>query len=140
VHDYVGRLSPDGTLKLFRIPTLGSVPKGIAEGPDGNMWFAAIGAIERLTPSGRFTRFPIPNGAPQGIAAGRGGMWFTDNRDDNTNKIGFITLSGKVTEYPAPRHAERGLLSAIAVRQDGIWFQDILESGPGFIGHLAFRR
>lgn len=137
VHDYIGRFSPDGTLKLFRIPTLQSVPKGIAEGPDGNMWFAAWGAIERLTPSGRFTWFPtrIPNSQPQGIAAGKGGMWFTDAGD---NKIGFITLSGKVTEYRTPNHGVG--LSAIAVRRDGIWFQDIPEAGPGFIGHLVNHR
>jgi streptogramin lyase len=59
VHDYIGRITPSGGLKLFRIPTLGSEPKSITVGRDGNLWFAERGAIERLTPRGRFTRFPI---------------------------------------------------------------------------------
>ncbi len=134
VHDYIGRFSPSGQLTLFRIPRLGSEPKEIAVGPDGNMWFAERGGVERLTPGGHFKRFrfKISGSQPGGIAAGKGGMWFTDA---GTNKIGFITLSGNVTEY---RSGTRDAgLSSIAVRRDGIWYQDIPDEGAGHIGHLV---
>ena len=49
VHDYVGRITPSGDLKLFRIPTTGTEPKGIAWGPDGNVWVAERRAFERLS-------------------------------------------------------------------------------------------
>jgi virginiamycin B lyase len=68
VHDYIGRITSAGGLKLYRIPTLGTEPKGLVLSPDGNIWFAARGAIERLTPRGHFTRFsmPFPGSQPPG--------------------------------------------------------------------------
>ena len=62
-----------GTIKEFPIPTK-SAPIGITAGPDGNLWFTEItngeGDIGRITPSGRFTVFPIPtaNSGPSGRA------------------------------------------------------------------------
>ena len=137
VHDYIGRIAPSGALKLFRIPTTGTEPKGIAWGPDGNIWVAERGAFERLTPRGHFTRFRLKfrGSQPQGVAVGKHGIWFTDA---GTGKIGFITLSGKATEYasPTPRY---GSLSAIALAPNGVvWFQEIGDVG-GAIGRLTHR-
>ena len=88
-----------------------------------------------VSPRGRFTRFPMkfPGSQPQGVAVGRDGIWFTDA---GTSKIGFITLSGKATEYATPT-AKYGSLSAIAVARNGIvWFQEIGDTG-GAIGRLV---
>lgn len=136
VHDYIGRITPGGDMKLFRIPTLGSEPKSITVGRDGNLWFAERGAIERLTPRGRFTRFPIgiPDAQPQGIAAGRHGLWFSD---PGTNSIGLMSLAGKAVEYRAP--IQDGGVTGIVVKQNGdVWFEDIGDVG-GRIGHLVLR-
>jgi hypothetical protein len=55
-------------------------PTGIVSGPDGALWFAAYtsGAIGRLTPAGRITRFPYllrKWGTPRhfGVNSGLGG-------------------------------------------------------------------
>lgn len=75
----------------------------------------------------------VPGTDPQGVAAGKDGIWFTD---DGTSKIGFITLSGKTTEYATPT-ARYGLLSAIAIAPNGVvWFQEIDDTG-GAIGRLT---
>ncbi len=64
-----------GTVTEFPIPTK-SAPIGITTGPDGNLWFTEItqgaGEIGRITPSGRFTVFPVPTASsmPEGITAG----------------------------------------------------------------------
>jgi len=46
----------------FPIPSVPGSPLGIAEGPDGNMWFTEQlpNKIGRITPDGRITEYPIP--------------------------------------------------------------------------------
>src|SRR5262249_55150599 len=75
-------------------PTAGSFPRGIAAGPDGNLWFAegAANQIGRITPDGVITEFPIPTASsvPIGITAGPdGALWFTE---PGSNQIGRITV------------------------------------------------
>ena len=36
----IGRITPDGTISEFIIPTNSTYPNGITSGPDGNVWFA----------------------------------------------------------------------------------------------------
>ncbi len=48
---------PDGQITEFPVPN--ALPYGgIAVGADGNMWFAAIGAIGKITLDGKVTLFP----------------------------------------------------------------------------------
>jgi streptogramin lyase len=35
----IGRITTDGAITEFVIPTDNSQPRGIAAGPDGNIWF-----------------------------------------------------------------------------------------------------
>src|ERR1043165_2611925 len=73
--------SPDAAITEFRTPTRGSLPWGIATGPDGNLWFAERDAssIGRSTPTGQIVEFPLPeSNFPHDITAGPdGAMWFT---------------------------------------------------------------
>ena len=64
--------------------TAGSVPIGIAAGPDGNLWFTEdVGnRIGRITTAGVVTEFPFRRASsePVGIAAGPdGNLWFTES-------------------------------------------------------------
>lgn len=123
--DTTGRV--DG---VFVIPTRYADPGRIVTGPDGNLWFTeqgAIGAngafeptrpapgkIGRITPSGQITEFttPTPFSNPAGITVGPdGNLWFTEYayevRDmpgvqQGGNRIGRITVSGTITEFPLP--------------------------------------
>ncbi|MDX2166890.1 MAG: choice-of-anchor D domain-containing protein [Deltaproteobacteria bacterium] len=53
----IGRMTPDGGLAEFTIPTANSSPLGIASGPDGNIWFTeGSGKIGRI-------RLPLTPGA-----------------------------------------------------------------------------
>jgi virginiamycin B lyase len=76
------------------IPTANAMPKTLALGPDGNIWFTEfagnkIGIL--VTSSMTITELTIPtaNSGPSGIVMGPdGNMYFTEF---NTNKIGVIT-------------------------------------------------
>jgi streptogramin lyase len=109
----------------FLVPTLGSLPTGIAAGPDGNVWFTeqAGNRIGRITPGGVITEFLVvtAGSAPTGITQGPdGNLWFTQRSID---RIGRITPSGVVTEFllPTPGAAPTGITAG----PDGnLWFTE----------------
>jgi len=81
-----------------------------------------------------FTEFPVRTDAgPAGITAGPdGNVWFTEYRIPG-NKIGRITTSGTITEFPLPTPGSKP--QGIALGPDGaIWFT---EQGVDRIGRLS---
>src|SRR5436309_2532143 len=109
----LARITPDGWFtegvgKIGRITTSGiitefgsslSLPFSIASGPDGNIWFTQrFGLlIGKITPTGQFTFYPIPNTAEQ-ITPGHGnGLLFTEF---GSNRVAKISTDGVVTESP----------------------------------------
>ena len=59
------------------------------------------GTIDRITPEGVVTTFPLPAGGGNVVelAAGPAGVWFTD---PSANRVGEVNFSGHVVEYGAP--------------------------------------
>jgi virginiamycin B lyase len=99
----IGRITLDGQITEYPVPTVDSHPLGITAGPDGALWFVEKQAekIGRITTTGQFTEFKLSLGTgPQRITVGPdGALWFSELR---ANKIGRITTDGVYTEYPAP--------------------------------------
>ena len=129
----IGKLTTDGKVKTFAIPTVGSVPIYIKAGPDGNMWFTELvgNMIGRITPSGDITEFaiPTPNSRPIAIIPEPGGqsMWFTEEAG---NKIGRIDMDGKITEFPVPMTQSNVFLAALAFDSDNnLWVQQYVNCG-----------
>jgi streptogramin lyase len=105
----VERLGTDGSLDAFKIagPRKDASMPGIANGPDGALWFTQGGfgaesrdGIGRMTTDGHSTTWAIPHrhGNPTRIAAGPdGALWFTER---DAHAIGRITTAGAITEFP----------------------------------------
>jgi len=96
-------------------------PQQIVTGPDGALWFTLASPandIGRITPDGTTIYYSIPTSSsfPQGIASGPdGNLWFTEQ---SAGKVGKITPSGAVTEYPTG-----GYPTSITAGPDGnLWF------------------
>ncbi len=113
---FLSRMTPAGVVTDF--PTAGTAyAAGIAVGPDGNLWFTEAGQtasyIARATVDGRITEFKAGE-EPDGITAGPdGNLWFADFGEFGPHRIGRITPSGSVTEFPldfgaAPRNITTG--------------------------------
>lgn len=137
----IGRLDPtNGKITWYRKGLVnGSLPRGIAMGPDGNVWFAdqrttpslrdyarggGDGLIGMLNPTnGKITEYAIfANGGnkgsfPHGLAADtKGNLWFTDA--GTTPAIGLINpQTGAIIEHPIGGYP-MGILSW----RDGLWF------------------
>jgi virginiamycin B lyase len=131
----VGKISPDGKIQTFQLPTVGSVPIYIKAGPDGNMWLTELvgNAIARVTPDGVITEFPIPSSNSRPIAiipepSGRA-MWFSQ---EATNKIARIDMDGKITEFPIAKMQDNVLLGGLAFDSEkNIWVQQYVDHGHG---------
>ena len=128
--------SAEPTITEFPTTTPNSFPIGIANGPDGNLWFTEFadpGQIGRITPNGLITEFPTttPNSGPIRITAGPdGNLWFTEAK---ANKIGRITPTGTITEFdiPTPNSDAGGITRG----PDGnVWFA---EGAAGKIGKIT---
>jgi streptogramin lyase len=72
-----------GVATSFTIQGSNPSPRGIAVGPDGNLWFTEYydGYIGRITPNGVITRFSVsPNSSPWDIIAGPDGTCGSPSR------------------------------------------------------------
>lgn len=131
-YSYVGRLTTQGEITLFRVSAPFDDLHSIVAGPDGNVWFTAhnpfyaVGAIGRVTPDGAITEFPIDQGdmdMAEGVAAGPdGNLWFTQ---PFLGQIGRMTPQGAFLTpvvIPSPDADPRD----IALGPDGaLWFTEI---------------
>jgi streptogramin lyase len=159
----IGRISPDGLVTDYPIPTEAkstkepeySYPEGIAQGPNGILWFTDDGTnseseylIGRIsTSTGKIEEFPIPpkDSYPHQIAEGsEGDMWFTVV-SAGAGMIGRITSAGAVTLYPIPteksstKEPEYSYPEGIAQGTDGyMWFTDAgtNDEDKSFIGRI----
>lgn len=122
----IGRLTPDGKINEYQVPTNDSKPYGVVVGPDKMLWFTESGGdkIGRLNPdSGKIDEFELPSkkALPRDICVGPdGAIWFSEN---TVNKIGRISTDGKVTEFPIPTKDSAPI--GITAGGDGnIWFTE----------------
>jgi streptogramin lyase len=108
----------------------GTAVRGIAAGPDGNLWFTEYhDRIGRITPGGKVTLFRAGisyQSYPTGIAAGPdGNLWFTEESD----RIGQITPAGKVTEFSAGITRYSGPDRIVAGPDGNMWFTEQFGGG-----------
>src|SRR5262249_26118808 len=92
----IGKITTQGVVTEYPVPTSGSLPWGITSGPDGALWFTEFGAstIGRITVDGTITEFTVPTSfsSPADITAGPdGNLWFSEWGGD---KIGRVSVAG----------------------------------------------
>jgi len=96
-------------------------------GPDGDLWAGngseADPGIDRVSPAGVLTRFPLPalvNNTPVDLVDGPGGdVWFRSSAIQAV--IGKITPDGATTLYPTPAGLSVSSLAASPTNAD-VWF------------------
>ena len=131
--DQIGRITPDGVITEFALPSRGTMhahPTGIVSGSDGAVWFTqplreSLGRIDTATHG--FSEFFLP--PPRGgivrantLASGSGGtLWFEDPRNQ---AIGRMRPGGTVDNLPLPTTGDYSPWAVTAGPDDNIWFID----------------
>ena len=122
------RIHPTGAMLTYDIQSYDPQPVGIAQGPDGNMWFAERGArkIGRVTLGGTVTEFavqyPMTTGPVQITRGSDNALWFAT--DDG---FGRVALNGEMTLFVTGPQAATGRLVQAA---DGSFW---LGTGDGYV-------
>lgn len=127
----VGKVTQDGKMTTYVLPTVGSVPIYIRAGNDGTMWVTELvgNAIARITADGKVKEFPIPthNSRPIAIVPepGSNAMWFSEEAG---NRVARITPDGTITEYPVPMAQSNVILAGLAFDDDrNLWVQQYVD-------------
>ena len=110
---------------------LASSPLDLTTGPDGNLWVDATGEIDRVTPQGLVTAFPMPSGdSPFDITPGPdGALWFGVN--GAANNFGRITPSGAISEFSLPgTQANDFLDNIVSGPGNSLWYATYSGSAP----------
>ncbi len=113
------------------------LPKSIAWGPDGAMWFAQEAwftqeapKLGRIDSTGTITQFPISTKAGTIALGSDRNLWFTV---PTSGRIGRMTTAGEVTEFALPY--ETSTPNGITPGPDGsLWFTDV---GRNQIGRIT---
>lgn len=132
----IAKVTMTGAVTAYALPLPANVgnPWGIAAGPDGNMWFTLRdgGKIGRITMQGAVSIIDLPDATmrPLDIAAGPGGMWFTELG----GRVGQVTMAGGVTMFSVPwtNSSPRGIAAGPA-GVDGMYFTDSGADRVGFV-------
>ncbi|MBI5301862.1 MAG: hypothetical protein HY868_06980 [Chloroflexi bacterium] len=130
----IARITPAGLLTEFALPNGNEKPFGITLGPDGNLWITEStgNQILRIGIDGVVSgQFPIPTSSSNStniVAGHAGNLWFLENGDVTARKIGRVTPSGTITEFPL---ATTAYLRDIVAGSDGnIWFTEDVACVP----------
>ena len=139
----IGRITTAGVVTEYTLPPRVGAPYGIASGSDGNLWFTVYtaingnlaGAIGSISPTTHaitvFTAGISRYFSLYSIAAGSdGNLWFTEQ---DTAKIGRITVAGAVTEFPTSFLTGNSLAVITAGPDGNLWFASTLDHAIGRI-------
>src|SRR5215472_5869839 len=130
----VGRITANGAITEYLLPTFPAVPQGIVFAPNGFVYVTEQGAnaVARLNPTtGQVNDFavPTPSSTTQSGALGPdGAIWFIERA---AAKVGRMTLDGQFTEYPLTPGA---FPNRIVAGPDGaLWFTELFGNKLGRI-------
>ena len=135
----IARITPAGVITEFPLSAPLATAQlglgGITTGPDGNLWFIHGGAnvIGVMSTSGTLlATYQIPTPNPNDPVTGSGQAAFIITGPDNNlwfveeagNKIGRITTSGVITEFPIPT-ANSHPKNLVIATDGNLWFPEI---------------
>ncbi|HSX07512.1 MAG TPA: ATP-binding protein [Candidatus Saccharimonadales bacterium] len=115
----VAKITPSGVVTEYPVS---AAVLNVTLGPDGNIWFAEQGGtIGKMTTSGVATTYTSTATTISSLAPGPdGNVWFTDSNND---KIGRITPTGTITEFPVTT-ANSYPLGVTAGPDGNLWFTE----------------
>jgi hypothetical protein len=100
----LGKIAPNGSSRYFRLGQVSLLDAGSSSmtvGPDGSVWFALNGGIDRMAPDGTLTRFaPAPSFLDTMATSPHGTLWAESS---DRGQVERITPAGVVSSFTGPR-------------------------------------
>jgi virginiamycin B lyase len=99
----IGVATTGGKLTVHKVPSKDIVgSNGLAVGPDGNVWFAEMGHIAKITPGGAVSEYAYPSGESNNtsstpVTGPDGNVWFTEYFKLKVAKI--VPSTHVITEF-----------------------------------------
>ncbi len=126
---YISRMTLDGTVTQYPLPSKFGYGEGIARGRDKTIWFtdpgsAAIGKIDR---NGVMTEYQASSSPMEIVAGPDGNMWFTDYYG---GKVGRITPQGVISLFQVARFTRN-----LVVGPDGDFW--VIVDGSAYVYKLS---
>lgn len=136
LHSKIGRLSPDGTLTEFPLPSADKAKHaGVGDltlGPDRNLWYVftngfadqtSTSSIMRMTPDGAMTTiWSRPNVEVGNLLFTRdGALWFQEGSELGV-KMGRLTSDLHLTEYALSGPKGAAVLDLCVGPDNALWF------------------
>jgi streptogramin lyase len=141
-HNAIGQITTTGTMTETTIPTASANPLGITvlTNDTSHAYFAEhdaskIGVYDAVAKTIVEVPTLTPNAGPTMIVQGPdGAVWFTEN---NIAKLGRLTTSGSMTEYPlAPATSASGLVVGL---DNNLYFADAAQNKFGQFNPLTLK-
>jgi virginiamycin B lyase len=125
----IGRITTDGTITTFVLPSTVTAVDPVIAGPDGNIWFSDGNKVARMSLDGLVTEFALPtvgteafmNQGPDGNLWGANGL---------ASQIQRITPLGAITGFTVPT-ANAGPLAVCAGPDGNMWFTEFTANKIG---------
>lgn len=131
----VGRIEPGGRVTHFPLPTPGSTPIYVVEGPDRAMWVTELtgNMIARVVPGAPVEEIavPTPLSRPIAVAPGPdGAMWFSEEAGGRIGRIDRgVDGKWRVLELAVPAAQSNLILAALAFDSSGdLWVQQYVSN------------
>ncbi|HEY1834014.1 MAG TPA: hypothetical protein VGG08_06215 [Solirubrobacteraceae bacterium] len=116
----IGRMSPTGAVAEFAIPSFNEA-RGMAVGPEGNVWFAEGTKYAKITHTGVITEYSLPefHSADAFVVGAEGNLWLTESYGAE----GWIAKISPTTGAILATYAAKGAGEAITLGPEGnLWF------------------
>ena len=126
----IGRLSPDGSVQEYAVPTQDARPTGLKVDPDGNVWFAEHdkSKLGCLRSDGTFVEYTLPtaDAKPSGLAIDELGpeSGWRNARETRWRCLGH----GVIREHKLPASEQRSVLPPHRLLRQRVVHGDVRQS------------
>jgi streptogramin lyase len=128
----VGKIDVNGTLSEYTIPGIQGMPSGLAQAPDGSVWFSVnsgsnSSTIGKVDINGNYTLVKTLPYFLSSVARGfDGNMWLTSTSDNKVIRAAAnLTPSGSINEYSTVLSSFGSSPNGVSAGSDGnMWFTE----------------
>jgi virginiamycin B lyase len=119
------RITPEGVMTSFALPSSLQDDSGLLTGPDGNLWVVGPGQVATVTPEGVVTVMNVGSTTTddfEGPVFGSDGNLWVGSGNDANPQIDRITPEGVITRFAMPSQVTTEPYDLVDGPDGNVWF------------------